>query len=109
MKSTSVVEGSAGHNGKLCQNEGLVVRGGFEFHIISLDNKQWIFELNSMEERDEWVSAIEQQILISLGVNKFSQTFEGMLLSSSHFYRAINPTRAKNLVTAWLSFKQLRA
>ncbi|XP_040569341.1 centaurin-gamma-1A isoform X1 [Lepeophtheirus salmonis] len=38
----------------------------FEFHIVSLDNKQWHFEASSCEERDTWVSAIEQQILNSL-------------------------------------------
>ncbi len=40
-----------------------------EFHIVSLDNKQWHFEASSVEERDEWVQAIEQQILNSLQVN----------------------------------------
>jgi Arf-GAP/GTPase/ANK repeat/PH domain-containing protein 1/3 len=40
----------------------------FEFNIVSLDNKQWFFEASSAEERDEWVGAIEQQILNSLQV-----------------------------------------
>ena len=35
------------------------------FIIVSLD-KQWYFEAQSNEERDEWVQAIEQQILCSL-------------------------------------------
>ncbi|CAF1959252.1 unnamed protein product [Rotaria magnacalcarata] len=35
------------------------------FIIVSLD-KQWFFEAQSSEERDEWVQAIEQQILFSL-------------------------------------------
>ncbi|CAF1106197.1 unnamed protein product [Adineta ricciae] len=35
------------------------------FTIVSLD-KQWFFEAQSNEERDEWVQAIEQQILFSL-------------------------------------------
>ena len=35
------------------------------FIIVSLD-KQWYFETQSGEERDEWVQAIEQQILCSL-------------------------------------------
>ncbi len=35
------------------------------FIIVSLD-KQWFFETHSNEERDEWVQAIEQQILFSL-------------------------------------------
>jgi Arf-GAP/GTPase/ANK repeat/PH domain-containing protein 1/3 len=46
--------------------------GGFEFQIVSLDNKQWFFEANSVEERDEWVAAIEQQILNSLQVCEYS-------------------------------------
>lgn len=54
-----------------CTNESQCFGGGFEFHIISLDNKQWFFEVSSMEERDEWVSAIEQQILKSLQVGEF--------------------------------------
>lgn len=41
----------------------------FEFHIVSLDNSQWLFEAASSEERDEWVAAIEQQILNVLQVN----------------------------------------
>ncbi|XP_058060428.1 centaurin-gamma-1A isoform X1 [Anopheles bellator] len=39
---------------------------GFEFYIVSLDNKQWHFEASSSEERDEWVSVIEQEIFKSL-------------------------------------------
>ena len=35
------------------------------FIIVSLD-KQWFFEAQTNEERDEWVQAIEQQILCSL-------------------------------------------
>uniref|UniRef100_A0A146KXR8 Centaurin-gamma-1A n=1 Tax=Lygus hesperus TaxID=30085 RepID=A0A146KXR8_LYGHE len=39
---------------------------GYEFLIVSLDNKQWNFEAGSYEERDEWVTAIENQILNTL-------------------------------------------
>lgn len=35
------------------------------FIVVSLD-KQWFFEAQTGEERDEWVQAIEQQILCSL-------------------------------------------
>ncbi|KAK0048142.1 centaurin-gamma-1A, partial [Biomphalaria pfeifferi] len=42
---------------------------GYEFVIVSLENKQWHFEAQSGEERDEWVDAIEQQILSSLQAN----------------------------------------
>lgn len=57
-------------------NESDDVDGGFEFHIVSLDNKQWFFEANSSEERDEWVTAIEQQILNSLQVEtKYKSLF----------------------------------
>jgi Arf-GAP/GTPase/ANK repeat/PH domain-containing protein 1/3 len=38
----------------------------YEFIIVSLDSKQWHFEASSHEEREEWVSAVEQQILCSL-------------------------------------------
>ena len=40
----------------------------WEFQIVSLDNKNWQFEATSLEERDQWVQAIEQQILNSLQV-----------------------------------------
>uniref|UniRef100_A0A6A7FZN1 Centaurin-gamma-1A-like isoform X1 n=1 Tax=Hirondellea gigas TaxID=1518452 RepID=A0A6A7FZN1_9CRUS len=43
---------------------------GYEFSIVSLDNKQWLFEAASQEERDDWVTAIEQQILASLQCNE---------------------------------------
>ncbi|PNF32214.1 Centaurin-gamma-1A [Cryptotermes secundus] len=46
---------------------------GYEFFIVSLDNKQWHFEAGNSEERDEWVSAIEQQILNSLQANESSK------------------------------------
>lgn len=42
----------------------------FEFIIVSLDNKQWHFEASSCDERDEWVSAIEQEIFKSLQGNE---------------------------------------
>ncbi|XP_026470107.1 centaurin-gamma-1A-like isoform X1 [Ctenocephalides felis] len=45
----------------------------YEFYIVSLDNKQWHFEAANPEERDEWVSAIEQQILNSLQGNETSK------------------------------------
>lgn len=38
----------------------------FEFSIISLENKTWHFEANNAEDRDNWIAAIEQQILSSL-------------------------------------------
>lgn len=44
--------------------------GGFEFIIVSLDNKQWHFEAASNDEREEWVQAIEAQILSSLQTNE---------------------------------------
>ncbi|XP_074653426.1 arf-GAP with GTPase, ANK repeat and PH domain-containing protein 1-like [Tubulanus polymorphus] len=42
----------------------------FEFMIVSIDNKTWHFEGANHEEREEWVSAIEQQILCSLQANQ---------------------------------------
>merc|ERR1712130_167457 len=46
----------------------------FELQIVSLDNKQWHFEAGSAEDRDEWVQAIEQQILNSLQGNESSKS-----------------------------------
>ena len=43
---------------------------GYEFSIVSLDNKQWHFEAGNQDEREEWVTAIEQQILYSLQGNE---------------------------------------
>ncbi|XP_076324543.1 centaurin-gamma-1A-like isoform X2 [Tachypleus tridentatus] len=40
--------------------------GGYQFVIVSIDNKQWQFEASSVEEREQWIKAIEQQILSSL-------------------------------------------
>ncbi|KAL7673090.1 hypothetical protein ACOME3_007962 [Neoechinorhynchus agilis] len=40
------------------------------FTIVSMDNKQWIFEAKTVEERDEWVSVIQNQILSILCANQ---------------------------------------
>uniref|UniRef100_A0A0P6EXW1 Arf-GAP with GTPase, ANK repeat and PH domain-containing protein n=2 Tax=Daphnia magna TaxID=35525 RepID=A0A0P6EXW1_9CRUS len=47
---------------------------GYEFQIVSLDNKIWHFEAASVEEREEWVTAIEHQILSSLQGNESSKS-----------------------------------
>ena len=47
---------------------------GFEFQIVSLDNKIWHFEASSVDEREEWVTAIEHQILSSLQGNESSKS-----------------------------------
>lgn len=39
-----------------------------------MDNKQWHFEASNSEERDDWVQAIEQQILNSLQGNEISKS-----------------------------------
>lgn len=54
----------------------------FEFHIVSLDNKQWLFEAGSAEERDDWVGAIEQQILTSLQGNEINKTGPGAAIAA---------------------------
>uniref|UniRef100_A0A2R5L6I1 Putative gtpase-activating protein centaurin gamma n=1 Tax=Ornithodoros turicata TaxID=34597 RepID=A0A2R5L6I1_9ACAR len=43
---------------------------GYEFIIVSLDNKQWQFDASNGDDREGWVSAIEQQILSSLQGNE---------------------------------------
>ncbi|KAG5674558.1 hypothetical protein PVAND_004515 [Polypedilum vanderplanki] len=47
---------------------------GFEFYIVSLDNKQWHFEAASAVDRDEWVLIIEQEIFKSLTGNESSKS-----------------------------------
>uniref|UniRef100_T1IUZ3 Gtpase-activating protein centaurin gamma n=1 Tax=Strigamia maritima TaxID=126957 RepID=T1IUZ3_STRMM len=47
---------------------------GYEFMIVSLDNKQWHFEAPNTEERELWVQAIEQQILNSLQSNETTKS-----------------------------------
>lgn len=48
------------------KNNDIEDSDGFEFYIVSLDNKQWHFEAANSEERDEWVAVIEQEIFKSL-------------------------------------------
>lgn len=38
-----------------------------DFIIVSFTGQTWHFEAPSMDERDSWVTAIESQILASLG------------------------------------------
>ncbi|XP_033728335.1 centaurin-gamma-1A-like isoform X11 [Pecten maximus] len=47
---------------------------GYEFMIVSLENKQWHFEANNHEERDDWITAIEQQIFTALQGNESCKT-----------------------------------
>ena len=53
-----------------------------------MDNKQWHFEASSCEEREEWVQAIEQQILSSLQTNETNKlkvgNFKKKFTSASH-------------------------
>jgi hypothetical protein len=62
---------------------------GVEFVILSLHNKQWHFEAATCEEKDEWVAAIEQQILNSLQVSILIKT----LLCYIHSLRKLGNTR----------------
>lgn len=39
-----------------------------------MDNKQWHFNANNTEEREEWIVAIEQQILSSLQNNQYDKS-----------------------------------
>lgn len=47
-------------------NDSVDDSDGYEFIVVSLENKSWHFEAKASEERNEWVSAIEGQILSSL-------------------------------------------
>ena len=37
-----------------------------EFSLVSLDGKQWVFDCSTNDERDEWVNAIQRQIVACL-------------------------------------------
>ncbi|XP_076054952.1 centaurin gamma 1A isoform X2 [Oratosquilla oratoria] len=60
---------SSGNKNTECEDSD-----GYEFSLVSLDNKQWHFEACSQEDRDEWVTAIEQQILASLQGNESNKS-----------------------------------
>lgn len=47
---------------------------GNEFVIVSLDNKQWHFNASNADEREEWIAAIEQQILSSLQNSEYDKS-----------------------------------
>jgi len=47
---------------------------GYEFTIVSLDNKQWQFEAPTQDDRDIWVTSIEKQIFTSLQGNDSRKT-----------------------------------
>ena len=66
LHATSSI-GSSTSSKATSNNNGADDDGGDEnvFSIVSLD-KQWFFEAQSNDERDDWVQAIEQQILLSL-------------------------------------------
>ncbi|KFM58698.1 Centaurin-gamma-1A, partial [Stegodyphus mimosarum] len=53
-----------------------------EFIIVSLDNKQWHFEASSSDDREAWITAIEQQILTSLQGNESCKTKSGRTTST---------------------------
>ena len=79
----------------------------FELQIVSLDNKQWHFEAGSAEDRDEWVQAIEQQILNSLQVESLSSyvTICHTIIS----LRAMRVVRQEVVVeTIWVTRPQYR-
>ncbi|CAG2109668.1 unnamed protein product [Medioppia subpectinata] len=53
-------------SGNSKNNDSVDDSDGYEFVIVSLENKHWHFDANSADEREHWVTAIEEQILSSL-------------------------------------------
>ncbi|GFR81318.1 ARF-GAP with GTPase, ANK repeat and PH domain-containing protein 1, partial [Elysia marginata] len=68
---------------------------GYEFVIVSLENKQWHFEAQNGEDRDNWVDAIEQQILSSLQANDIGKN-KKQNNSDLAGIQAIRSTRGNN-------------
>ncbi|CAL4063551.1 unnamed protein product, partial [Meganyctiphanes norvegica] len=60
---------SSGHKSAECEDSD-----GHEFSIVSLDNTHWHFEASNQDERDEWITAIEQQTLSSLQGNQSNKS-----------------------------------
>ena len=85
MKSTGV---KGGHGGEADEET-------FELQIVSLDNKQWHFEAGSAEDRDEWVQAIELQILNSLQGNESSKS-KGVLVDQASITRLRSDIRGNS-------------
>ncbi|XP_061181275.1 centaurin-gamma-1A-like isoform X8 [Saccostrea echinata] len=69
---------------------------GYEFMIVSLENKQWHFEAGDSQERDEWINAIEQQILNSLQGNEISKSNKRSTQSDPAGMQAIRTVRGNN-------------
>ncbi|XP_055995878.1 centaurin-gamma-1A-like isoform X27 [Ostrea edulis] len=69
---------------------------GYEFMIVSLENKQWHFEAGDSQERDEWINAIEQQILNSLQGNEINKSNKRTTSSDPAGMQAIRTVRGNN-------------
>ncbi|XP_011423966.1 arf-GAP with GTPase, ANK repeat and PH domain-containing protein 3-like isoform X17 [Crassostrea angulata] len=69
---------------------------GYEFMIVSLENKQWHFEAGDSQERDEWINAIEQQILNSLQGNEINKSNKRSTPSDPAGMQAIRTIRGNN-------------
>ncbi|KAK3105706.1 hypothetical protein FSP39_003889 [Pinctada imbricata] len=69
---------------------------GYEFMIVSLENKQWHFEAADSHERDDWIGAIEQQILNCLQGNESSKTNKPKSSSDPAGMQAIRTVRGNN-------------
>lgn len=55
---------------------------GYEFQLISMD-RQWNFEAHSSEDRDDWVSHIDQAIITRLQLLESSSKREAVLTGST--------------------------
>ncbi|VDK33952.1 unnamed protein product [Taenia asiatica] len=55
---------------------------GYEFQLISMD-RQWNFEAHSLEDRDDWVSHIDQAIITRLQLLESTSKREAVLTGSA--------------------------
>ncbi|VDM31185.1 unnamed protein product [Hydatigera taeniaeformis] len=55
---------------------------GYEFQLISMD-RQWNFEAHSLEDRDDWVSHIDQAIITRLQLLESTSKREAILTGSA--------------------------
>lgn len=78
-------------------SDGLEDSDGYEFMIVSLDNKQWHFEATNGDDREAWVTAIEQQILSSLqGLESDKSKYHASKITDKATFQAIRAIKGNS-------------
>ncbi|OAF69674.1 hypothetical protein A3Q56_02561, partial [Intoshia linei] len=63
----------------------------FEFEIVSMDNKHWVFEAADSADRDDWVREIKRQIVEAFQTNSFMSVSENCIrVNGTTMFREID-------------------